>query len=274
MTRKNKGKRKQKKLYCGESDLNDISKRTRAKTNIIHQSQSDNSDSDDSDNEPLVNCVSQNWTSSVKNNSESDSDNSSNDSDEHNSEPLISHRLRSSHDENSQSSSRPIRQINKRNLSSRSWQHNISSEDEQPSHSRTKSATTPNPLRSIRKKRPQTSSESENQNLAPRSSRAKQINYRKMLEFSDDSNAEETSPRSTLRRGKRPIHYNEDSDNDNNSESNNGRHMRKRRHVSHNENDDSDNDRSNQTSTSNVISISSRGRIRKLTARAKAFLRD
>lgn len=77
-----------------------------------------------------------------------------------------------------------------------------------------------------------------------------------MLEFSEDSDEENINPRT--RRGKRP-HYNEDSDDET------GRRRNKRRHVTED---------SNSNDATNIISISSRGRIRKLTPRAKAFLRD
>lgn len=71
---------------------------------------------------------------------------------------------------------------------------------------------------------------------------------------------EETSNTRT-RRGKRP-HYNEDS------EESNGMHTRrKRRNVTVNNESDSN-------EADNSISISSRGRIRKLTAKVKAYLRE
>lgn len=263
IVKRNKGKRrrrkKKKKIYCGESDLSDISKRTRAKTNIIQQSESDS----DSDNEPLVNCVNnRNATSNVNNEDSKSSDSSEESSSEEEVLPQISSRLRSSHDETSQSSSRPTRQT-KRPSYRNSWQENVNESSEEVSEEEESEEEATPQLRSSvehpsstrsRQKRNQTSSESENSHLPQRSARAKRFNYRKMLEFSDES-GEENNTRT--RRGKRP-HYNEDSDSETN-----GRRRNKRRNVNESDNE-----------TPNVISISSRGRIRKLTARAKAFLRD
>lgn len=247
---------KRPKNFCSESDLNDISKRTRAKTNITNPSDSES----DSDNEPLVNCVNS-WTNNLSSNANAD------DSDDSSSEEVVNPRLRSSHDETSQcSSSRPTRQV-KRNYSNNSFPQENRDESEESSDEQVPSrlrashdeASQCSSSRQTRKSRKSyTSSESENAHLPQRSARVKRFNYRKMLEFSEDSDEENINPRT--RKGKRP-HYNEDS----NEDENNASRRNKRRHV----NDDSD-----SNDTTNIISISSRGRIRKLTPRAKAFLRD
>lgn len=251
---RNKGK--QKKMFCGESDLSDISKRTRAKTNIADPSDSDS----DSDNEPLVNCV-----TNLNNTNESNLHNDESDEVEESDEGQIRTRLRSSHDETSQcSSSRPTRKTKKKY--SINWTltptANTESSDEQistrlrSSHDETSQCSSSRPTR--KSQQHYTSSETENNHQQPqRTARAKRFNYRKMLEFSEDSDEENINPRT--RKGKRP-HYNEESE-----EESIGVRRNKRRHV----NDDSD-----SNDNTNVISISSRGRIRKLTPRAKAFLRD
>lgn len=134
----------------------------------------------------------------------------------------------------------------KQNYSLRS---NISQDETSQSSSR--------PSRSKKKTYAETDSENEEAQLPQRSARAKRFNYRKMLEHSDDS---EEDHHLRSRRGKRP-HYNEDS------EDSNGNPTTRNKRARHVDDNDSESD-------TNVISISSRGRIRKLTARAKAFLRD
>lgn len=144
--------------------------------------------------------------------------------------------------------------------------HHSESEDHishrlRSSHDETSQGSSSRPAQRTRKIFQETDEdeeESEEVQLPQRQARVKRFNYRTMLEFSEDSDEENINPRT--RKGKRP-HYNEDTEDENNS-----RRRPKRRHV--NEDSDSNND------TTNIISISSRGRIRKLTPRAKAFLRD
>lgn len=104
----------------------------------------------------------------------------------------------------------------------------------------------------------------EEEQLPQRAARLKRLNYRAMLQGdSGDSDDEDEDERAGLRtrRGKRP-HYNEESD-----EESNGTHRRhKRRHVNTGDSDSNEDEAG--------ISISSRGRVRKLTARAKAYLRE
>lgn len=105
--------------------------------------------------------------------------------------------------------------------------------------------------------------------LPQRSARAKRMNYRAMLVLSESDGEEgggggDDEPSSSVRtrRGKRP-RYNEDSEDSAVAANTRGT---KRRAV----NDDSDNSTTNEP----AISISSRGRVRRLTARARALLRE
>lgn len=194
-----------------DSERNEISKRTRAKTQTNNFSESDD--------EPLVNCINTSVTSS-------DSDEKQN----------YSLRSNISLDETSQSSSRPSRGQKKTYAESNTDDDDDDDENEEGEEE---------------------DEDEEEAQLPQRSARAKRFNYRKLLEYSDES---EEDHHLRSRRGKRP-HYNEDS------EDSNGNPTYTRSKRSRQQAEDSE-------SETNVISISSRGRIRKLTARAKAFLRD
>lgn len=106
--------------------------------------------------------------------------------------------------------------------------------------------------------------------LPQRSARAKRMNYRSMLVLTESEgegggggrDGGEPSSSVRTRRGKRP-RYNEDSEDSAVAANTRGT---KRRAV----NDDSDNSTANEP----AISISSRGRVRRLTARARALLRE
>lgn len=167
------------------------------------------------------------------------------DYDDSDNEPLVNCRVSQEWNEHSEAETTPPRALRSSHIS----QDETSQSSSRPSRSQTK------------KNYEETEEDTDEETQLPqRSARAKRLNYRTMLEVSE---SEDESQEANLRtrRGKRP-HYNEDSDN---SGSNQTHTRNKRRHV----NEDSD-----SNDTSNVISISSRGRIRKLTPRAKAFLRD
>lgn len=112
-------------------------------------------------------------------------------------------------------------------------------------------------------------SDDEEDELPQRSVRAKRLNYRSMLQISgsdDDEYNPSQAERSTRRTVKRP-RYNESSDEDFDAPGSNTRPRRSAPRVSINDDSDSN-------AEPPPISISSRGRVRKLTARARALLRD
>ncbi|GLV31866.1 BRWD3 [Carabus blaptoides fortunei] len=257
----------QKKTYCSDSESdndeeeNEIRTRTRAKSNGEEEY--------DSDDEPLINCRSAtvesdgpswNCASSasevglrhvqVKTTSKFTS-------------PARS--LRSSHvsqDESSQgSAARPIRSTKKNYEESDGSEEEDEEEDDAVVDEDEDDAVVD-----------EEEDDDEEEELPQRSARAKRTNYRAMMDLSEsdggggggrDGSGRDGEPSSSVRtrRGKRP-RYNEDSEDSAVAANTRGT---KRRAV----NDDSDN-----STNEPAISISSRGRVRRLTARARALLRE